>query len=260
MKVIAHRGACTEALENSWDAFQKAVEAGADRIELDVHLTRDGHLVVVHDEDFQRVANESKKVATATRSDIEAIRLSNGESVPFLDQVLTRFLSQIEFNIEVKSPGLATVEALIKLIEQFSGEQAKIIVSSFNLDTCEWVAQKAPAIQLALLWDKSLWWPGSFSWGPRRFMRRHGIKIFHPDARLLSQSILLQIKAEGWSVFPYIGLRNEQNTEVLWSYLMTLGVDGHCTNYPRLMKLWLQEAADDVNRFQGIGPLANRTS
>lgn len=259
MKVIAHRGACTEALENSWDAFNKAVEAGANRIELDVHLTRDGHLVVVHDEDFQRVANNPTLVKQASRPEIEKIRLNNGEAVPFLDEVLQKLLPLIEINVEVKSPGRSTVEALLELMAKIS-ERDRIIVSSFNLDTCQWIAQESPLTQVALLWDKSLWWPGAFNWGPKRFMKKYGIKIFHPDARLLKRSVMDQIKAEGWSVFPYIGLQNEQNAEELWSYLMTLGVDGHCTNYPRHMKLWLQEAADDVNRFSNLAPLANRSS
>lgn len=259
MKVIAHRGACTEALENSWEAFEKAVEAGAHRIELDVHLTKDGHLVVVHDEDFQRVARQPTVVSRATRAEIESLRLSNGEAVPFLDEVFDRLLPKIELNVEIKSSGRATVDAFLRLVSKHPSLD-KVIVSSFNLETCQWLAQSSPSLKVALLWDKSLWWPGAFNWGPRRFMRKHGIKIFHPDARLLSPSIAQQIKAEGWAVFPYIGLQNEQNAEELWSYLMTLKVDGHCTNYTRHMKLWLQEAADDVNRFSNVRPLANRSS
>ena len=77
MKVVAHRGACTEALENSWEAFRKAVELGADRIELDVHLTADNHIAILHDEDLRRTAGLDKTLRQLTRKEIAAsVKLS----------------------------------------------------------------------------------------------------------------------------------------------------------------------------------------
>ena len=94
MKIVAHRGVCTEALENSWDAFHKAVEVGADRIELDVHLSADGHLVIVHDEDLERIAGMKVFVADLTRKELlDTVKLSNGEKLPFLDEVFARYRS-----------------------------------------------------------------------------------------------------------------------------------------------------------------------
>ena len=258
MKVIAHRGACTEALENSWEAFEKAIDAGSFRIELDVHLTRDGQLIVIHDESFARTANSSQELTYLTRSEIEqSVRLKNGEKVPFLDEVLDRYLSRIEFNVEIKSEGLATVEAVGSICRK-SSHPDRIIISSFNQETCQWLSKKFPELKIALLWDKSLWWPGSFAWGPVRFMRKNGIRIFHPDARLVTPAMVKGIKSRGWSIYPYVGLRKEQNPTELWIYLKTCGVDGLCTNYPREMLLWLQEVDDDRNRFEHIKALENR--
>ncbi|HYX32563.1 MAG TPA: glycerophosphodiester phosphodiesterase [Oligoflexus sp.] len=256
MKVIAHRGACTEALENSWDAFRKAVEAQAFRIELDVHLTRDGQLAVVHDESLERTAGVKKLIADMTRSEVErTVKLTNGEPLPFLDDVLTELLPQIEFNVEVKSPGHATVEALAALIHKQSQAQ-RIIVSAFMEPTVSAFSREYPELRNAYLWDKSLWWPLAFQLGPKSFMTKNAVRIFHPDAALVTPSMVRQIKLEGWEIYPYISLRRETNREQLWSYLMTVGVDGLCTNYPREMQLWLQEALDDSNRFSSNSQLA----
>ncbi len=250
MKVIAHRGACTEALENSWDAFRKAVDSKADRIELDVHLTKDKHLAIVHDENLERTAGVNKLIADMSRSEVErTIKLSNGEPLPFLDEVFAQLLPSIEFNVEVKSPGHATVQALSELITKQSDAQ-KVIVSSFMDQTVAHFSRDFPEVRNAYLWDKSLWWPFAFQLGPKSFMLKNAVRIFHPDAALVTPSMVRQIKLEGWEIYPYIGLRRETNREELWSYLMTVGVDGLCTNYPREMQLWLQEALDDSRRFQ----------
>lgn len=260
MTIIAHRGACTEALENSWEAFHKAVEIGAQRIELDVHLTSDGHLLVMHDEDLKRTADSPRLVRACTRDEIARdIKLTNGERVPFLDEVLAEFLDKIEFNIEIKSPGPQTVEAVARLCLA-QKDLSRLIISSFHLPTCEHLAKKFPQLKTALLWDKKLWWPWSFAWGPLRFMKRNQIRIFHPDAHLVEPTMVKELKARGWEIFPYVGLKREHQARELWTYLMTCGVDGLCTNYPREMKLWLQEATDDFQRFRDFPSLANRSS
>jgi glycerophosphoryl diester phosphodiesterase len=249
MKVVAHRGACTEALENTWEAFRKAVELGADRIELDVHLTADNHIAVLHDEDLQRTAGVAKKLKQLTRKDIEStIRLSNGESVPFLDEVSEELLDKIELNVEIKAQGSPIVEAVGKLYQGHRHAE-KVIISSFSRETCAESAAKFPKVRVALLWDKYLWLPGAFQLGPVRFMKKHGIRIYHPEAKLLTPAMVKIASAEGIDIVPYVGLRDEENREQLWSYLMTVGAQGLCTNYPRAMKLWLKEALDDETRF-----------
>lgn len=250
MKIIAHRGSCTEALENSWDAFRRTLSSGAVRIELDVHLTKDEEIIVLHDDDFTRTGQSTAKASELTRQDIEArIRLKNGEKVPFLDELFSALLSQIEFNVEIKQTGHVIVQKLAQLIQAQKWPH-KIIVSSFHEETLALLAKDYPEIKVALLWEKSLALPFSFRLGPKRFMKKHAIRIFHPDARLVTPALVQAIKGEGWEIYPYIGLAKETRREELWSFLMTVGVDGLCTNYPREMHLWLKEAQDDAKRFE----------
>lgn len=250
MKVVAHRGACTEALENSWSAFRTAVEIGADRIELDVHLTADNQIAILHDHDLRRTAGIDRTLRQLTRKEIhENIKLSNGERVPFLDEVSEELLDKIELNVEIKSEGIEIVKAVGDL---YAGHRFadKVIISSFNKNTCAASSTLYPKVKVALLWDKYLWVPGHFQLGPVRWMKKYGIKIYHPEAKLLMPGMMKIAKDEGISVVPYVGLRDETaNREQLWAYLMTIGVQGHCTNFPRAMKLWLQEAKDDETRF-----------
>ena len=69
MLVIAHRGANKEAPENSWSAFEKAIEGGSDRIELDAQMTRDGIPVVIHDSSLQRVFGVAGQVQEVSFED-----------------------------------------------------------------------------------------------------------------------------------------------------------------------------------------------
>lgn len=258
MKVVAHRGACTEALENSWSAFRTAVEIGADRIELDVHLTADNQIAILHDEDLRRTAGLDKTLRQLTRKEIQdTITLSNGERVPFLDEVTDELLGKIELNVEIKSEGLEIVKAVGKLYEGHPLAD-KVVISSFNKNTCAASATLFPKVKVALLWDKYLWVPGSFQLGPVRFMKKYGIRTYHPEAKLLTPGMMRIAKAEGIDVVTYVGLRDETlNREQLWAYLMTVGVQGHCTNFPRAMKLWLEEAKDDETRFDSAKLLGN---
>ncbi len=260
MKVVAHRGACTEAIENSWSAFEMALDASSDRIELDVHLTSDQQLVVIHDHSFERTTNSREKVGDLSRSEIESkIRLLNGEKVPFLDEVLEKYLNSIEFNIEVKDTKPDCINHVVKLIRE-QKNPSKIVVSSFDISVCETITREYPEIKVALLWEKSLILPGSFALGPGRIMQKNGIRIFHPDVRLVSKNLVSTIKNNGWEIIPYVSLTRETEPEELWSHLMSLDVDGLCTNYPRRLKLWLKEASDDKERFKSLHTVGAQNS
>src|SRR5688572_26145240 len=102
MLIIGHRGSPHEALENSWAAFERAVEVGCERIELDVQRTKDGHLAVVHDESLRRTAGIDREIIELDRAEIAKLKLNNGEPIPFIDEVIERLLPRIELNIEIK--------------------------------------------------------------------------------------------------------------------------------------------------------------
>lgn len=139
--IIAHRGSSAHAPENTLAAFQLAAEQGAEAIELDVDLTRDGHVVVMHDATIDRTTDGYGRVGDLT---LEEIRRADagawknaafrGERVPLLEEVFAAVGQRLLINVEIKGMALrgngleARVAALIekhKLID-------RVILSSFN--------------------------------------------------------------------------------------------------------------------------------
>lgn len=104
--IIGHRGARNLWPENSLDGFRRTLALGVDGVELDVHLSRDGELVVIHDPTLERTTEASGAVHDRTAAELATIRLrdADGEGVPRLDNVLDIFRgSTLELHLEIKT-------------------------------------------------------------------------------------------------------------------------------------------------------------
>lgn len=132
--------------ENSLPAFAAAVEAGVG-IELDVHLSADGHVVVTHDDDTARVCGTSRSVAASTLADLQALRLGGtDERIPTLGAVLALVAGRVPVMVEVKNPrrGTGALEpAVAELVRRARGP---VCVASFNPLTVGWFARHHPDI------------------------------------------------------------------------------------------------------------------
>ncbi|MDR0200434.1 MAG: glycerophosphodiester phosphodiesterase [Streptococcaceae bacterium] len=117
-KVFAHRGSSSNLPENSWSAFEEAIRVGADGIETDVHLSKDGHLVIMHDEKVDRTTDGSGWIKDMTLSELQELDIGEGQPVLTLSELLTR-LTSIDYkgtlNLEVKTDKIhySGIEALI---------------------------------------------------------------------------------------------------------------------------------------------------
>lgn len=140
MLVLAHRGASRQAPENTLAAMTRAVELGADGVELDVHRTADGHLLVRHDADTPAGA-----LGDLTRAEVAAAL----PAVPTLGEVLDVCRGTL-VNVEVKDPDLRAVDVLVHLLGARGGLD-EVLVSSFHLPTVDRVRQRAPELATALL-------------------------------------------------------------------------------------------------------------
>lgn len=136
--VIAHRGASSDCPENTIPAFEKAIEIGADMIELDVQQTADNKIIVMHDETIDRTTNGSGKITELNSDYIMGLDAGswfntkfNGTKVPFLDEVLKIAKDKIIVDIEIKCSACA--EEVLKIVENNQMED-KVIISSFNFD------------------------------------------------------------------------------------------------------------------------------
>ena len=128
-RIFAHRGT-TElgAVENTIQAFKDAIASGADYVETDVQATKDGHVVVFHDEDLRRILGINKQIADVTLEELETLAASRAIEVPRLEVALGA-LPTTRFNIDIKV--LAAAGETARLIQRF-GAIDRVLVSSFG--------------------------------------------------------------------------------------------------------------------------------
>jgi glycerophosphoryl diester phosphodiesterase len=127
-RVIAHRGLSLTHAENTVGAFEAAVAAGADILETDVHLSKDGHVIVAHDPDLSRVAQRPGLVSDFTASQLADMDLGYGQGFSTLVEVLSAFPDS-KFNIDVKTP--AVVDAFVDVVRQMDATE-RVLVASFD--------------------------------------------------------------------------------------------------------------------------------
>ncbi len=141
----AHRGLWNEERpENSLAAFRAAVDKGYG-IELDVHRTKDGCLVVHHDDSLKRMTGVDKRIAQCTLAEVRACRLPNGEPVPTYDEVLAVVGGKVPLIVEVKVEGNAEVlsAAVYARMQKYDGPWC---VESFMPTAIRWFRRNAPEI------------------------------------------------------------------------------------------------------------------
>ena len=132
--VVAHRGASIEQPENTIEAFEAAIDLGADAVEFDVRMTADGHAVVMHDPDVSRTTDGTGLVSEMTLEEMRTL------GVPTVEEALTCLSGRAAADIEIKNlPGEsgftpdreAAVEATLEALDAI-GFTGRVIVSSFN--------------------------------------------------------------------------------------------------------------------------------
>lgn len=140
--VIAHRGGSQLFAENTMTAFRKVQELGVDAIEIDIHSTKDGKLVVIHDPDLNRVAGVDKKVSEMTMKEISSVKLISGERVPEFETVIREI--KVPLVVELKSPEV--VMALITIFRQNPEYLDRCVVISFYHEILKVMKDEFPTL------------------------------------------------------------------------------------------------------------------
>lgn len=238
-KIIAHRGNASEAPENTLPAFGQALEMEANGVELDVHLSRDGVPVVIHDERLERTTSGSGLVAEQDAAALTALDAGGWFDPPFSDvripllaEVLDLFAhTEFEVHLELKTthrpyPGMARKVAAMVLER---GMESRVVVSSFHHPSLLEVREAAPALPLAALLYGDLI-------APWEYALQHGFQGLHPGFRSVDAELAGQCRARGLALRPYT-----VDDPLEAQRLMALGVDGIITNVPRRMLALQQE-------------------
>ncbi|MCB2214984.1 glycerophosphodiester phosphodiesterase [Desulfofustis glycolicus] len=234
---IAHRGLSSRYPENTLAAFRAAIDAGAGMIELDVTLSRDRRLVVIHDSTVNRTTNGRGRVNTLTMAQLRRLDAGSwfaerfaGEPVPSLEQVLDAVGGKVLINIEIKPEAFeprAPHDAVERQIVEMVTERqmaADVLISSFawrvlariralSANLAIGLLSELPADERLLYWFRRL---DGFSW--------------HPDYRVVSRSQVEMLQGLGARVYPYtVGGRIDTMS------LLAMGVDGLIVDDPRQM-------------------------
>ena len=128
MLIFAHRGASDARLENTLPAFAHALERGADGVELDVQLSRDGEVIVFHDADLVRLAGRHERVEHLTWAELAQVQLQRGHKIPRLADVVAMWPTDRWLNVELKAGGAQVGREAVRILAGRPG----VVLSSFD--------------------------------------------------------------------------------------------------------------------------------
>lgn len=233
--VVAHRGFSGAAPENTLVAFQKAIELGSDMIELDVHLSKEGEVVVIHDSTLERTTQGQGKIIDHTLQELgqldAGVKFSPqfaGERIPTLKEVLDLAHGKIEVNIEIKSGFLEpyTIHDLadrtLEAVEN-AGMLPHVLFSSFNPVALERIWKKNPKAYVALLFSQP--WNSLEEVTKGKSYSTLNLRDIH-----LTKEKIALLKRQNLRVNVYT-----VNSEEGMNQFISWGVDGIITNYPNLL-------------------------
>ena len=209
--------------ENTLSAFRRAFERGADSIELDVHATRDGVVVVHHDPTVASARSSLRgcSIADLDWSDLSQVELAPGVGIPTLDEVVRSASASRRVYVELKA---GAIEELVAAV--LFPLQSRCAVHSFSYDAVKRMKDLAPTIPRGILFDRA-------SRDIESAMRTTGARDVWPEWMLIDRALVDRVHdADGrviaWTV----------NSRSIAEQLLGMGVDGLCT--------------DDVRLFDGL--------
>ncbi|HWS59943.1 MAG TPA: glycerophosphodiester phosphodiesterase family protein [Flavobacterium sp.] len=192
MLKIGHRGTKGYEPENTLVSFEKAIELNVDGIELDVHLSSDGELVVIHDDTIDRTTNGRGFV-----NQFNALELKKN-GIPKLIEVLELVNRNCFVNIELK--GIGTAKPVVVVIEFFVSNKNynynDFLVSSFDWKMLVDIQLVNPKIRIGVLTEESIE-------DTLAFAKKTNAFSIHPDYRLLTKDNVALMQENGFKVFPW---------------------------------------------------------
>lgn len=237
---LGHRGFPEEAPENTVPAFIKAMEAGAHGIELDVHLSSDGALVVIHNRTVDKTTDGSGQVSRLTLAELKTLDAGtwfspefNGTRISTLEETIEVLPKEAFINIEIKSSALtgSALEQKVSAVIENYRLYGRVIVSSFNPFSLLRIKKFNPRIPVGMLYIPIL------SVLPR-FNLINLIKpeALHPYYKKVNAAYMSRARSRGYQVNVWT-----VNTLTEMEKMLNLGVDGIITNRPDILSQLLRE-------------------
>lgn len=230
-KIFAHRGYSGKYPENTMIAFKKALECGVDGIELDVQLTKDGEVVIIHDETIDRTTTGKGFVVDYTYEELEKFDASfkfkdlGFNKIPTLREYFQLVKDyDIVTNVELKTginEYLGIEEKVWELIKEYNLEE-KVIISSFNHFSVMRMKKIAPQLKYGFLSEDWIIDAGKYT-------HSHGVQCYHPRFNNLVPDVIKELKKYNLDINTWT-----VNLEEDMRYLYSNNIDVIITNYPEL--------------------------
>ena len=224
--VIAHRGASTYAPENTFAAFDLALQMGAHHLELDVQMSRDGHLVVIHDDRLDRTTDGAGTVAEHTLAQLQALDAGvwfgaqfAGQRIPTLEALLARYRGRAHLHVEIKGKTAGLSERTADLI-RLSGWAPDVTLTSFQIDKLEALRAHAPELPAG-------WLLRQIDDAVIDRARTLCLVQLCPKADIVTPQLVERLRAAGFVVRAW-GVAHED----LMRNMVEVGVDGMTVNFP----------------------------
>lgn len=248
-KIIGHKGAAGYAPENTLVSLQMALDMGVDMIEIDVHMTKDGEVVVFHDEDISRTTDGTGKIHELTLAEVKELDAGSwfnpkfaGEKVPTLREAFDLVHGKADILIDIKSKGHEFyenfAEIIVDIIDEKEDNKEWCIVQSYEQEYLEHAYARDSTIQMKKLMmgeDESMLL--SFYLNSKSFMtnrqKHHFFETINPHYSTLSQRRIFRLHAKGYKVHTYVVNEPKEMIKML-----NMAVDGIITDFPdRLVKI-----------------------
>ena len=243
---IAHRGASGTAPEHTRAAFVRALELGVDMIEMDLQLSRDGYLVVIHDHDLQRTTNGQGPVREHTLEEMKRLDAGSwfdpkfsGETVMTLEDVIDVVGRRAMLNLEIKSPPSDWSNTALKTVAvlSHSGILGTTVISCFEMQALRKVREISPSARLGILWQHPDW---TDAWG---WVRELAAWSFHPWAQVVDAAGVREAHRHGLRVLTWTVNELDEIERVVGA-----GVDGVMSDFPeRLLQAGVQHSGGTIS-------------
>ncbi len=224
--VIAHRGASAVEPENTLLAFSRAIEMGADMIELDLHATRDGHIVVIHDDNLRNTTNLRGKVSEMTLDEVRKADAGKGERIPTLQETLELTCGKIQLYLEIKDRKAAA--ETVQMVRDY-GVKNEVMLASFDLPLMKKLGDEISDIEIGLILGNAtlnpfVRWREAF---PEIALKNYNYQTLCMQVKLCSARLARNIKQQGKKLYVWTA-----NSKQEYQTMIERGVDGICTDTP----------------------------
>ncbi|WP_051542136.1 glycerophosphodiester phosphodiesterase [Clostridium lundense] len=226
--ITAHRGNSSKAPENTLSAIKYAINSEVDYAEIDVQETKDGKIILFHDNNFKRVCGHNKKIWEVTYHDLENYDAGSyfnskfrGEKIPTLDEILRASNGKIKLNIEIKTNG-HDKNLVLNSLNMIKNEKFKnnCIITSSNYNVLKQIRKLDPSIKIGYITHNSL-----------KDLESMDVDIYSLDGRIVNRSFIEKAHKKGRQV--HVWTINKEKDMVKY---INLGVDNIITDYPDKLK------------------------